>query len=250
MQPAARACSECGSHAVVEPNALTTEVIAGITAISKPPATGWRDTVALLATTLGFFAGMGVGFFVAGSWGAVLFGGAAVVGGYNKQFWKPAFKHTKQLRVIAAPAPPVAEAFIGRVHTHASQLAGGALAIATTYTVDGGTLARTIESVPFWLISGGRRILIDGAIRISPASGQRVPSAFADLVKLGVEIHRRARKRIVATRVTLQPDDMIVAKGELTTKQLFDGGYRDNLVDTLFGEAGQPIWIARDLPMR
>jgi hypothetical protein len=38
-----------------------------------------------------------------------------VIGGYTKQFWKTAFTHRKQLRAIAAPAPPITEAFIGRV---------------------------------------------------------------------------------------------------------------------------------------
>jgi hypothetical protein len=173
-----------------------------------------------------------------------------VIGGYNKQFWKTAFTHRKQLRAIAAPAPPITEAFNGRVQAHANQLAGGALAIATIYTLDGGVLVRTIEMVPFWLVTGGRRVLIDGAIRISAEPAQPVPNAFADLAKLGLPIRRRERARIAATRIALHPDDMIVAKGELTTKQLFDGGYRDNLVDTLFGENGRPIWIARDLAMK
>ena len=225
-------------------------MIAGVTTIAKAPATGWRDTVALLGTTLGFFAGMGIGFAIAGPWGATLFGGAAVIGGYNKQFWKTAFTHRRQLRAIAAPAPPIAEAFVGRVQAHTQQLAGGAVAIATTYLLDDGVLVRRIESVPFWLITADRRILIDGAIRISALDPEPVASAVKDLVQLGIQIRRRERSRLTAQRIALRPDDQIVAKGQVASMQLRDGGYRDNLVDALYGESGRAIWIEREPPMR
>jgi hypothetical protein len=250
VQAASGACSECGSNALVQPAELTIEVIAGVTTIAKAPATGWRDTVALLATTLGFFTGMGFGFFVAGPWGAVVFGGAAVIGGYNKQFWKTAFTHRKQLRAIAAPAAPISEAFTGRVQAHTHRLAGGAVAIATTYTLDGDVLVRRIETVPFWLLTGERRILIDGAIRIAAETATPIAGAVKDLSRIGIPIRRGERSRIAAQRVELHPDDKVIAKGEVVAMQLLDGGYRDNLVDTLYGETGKPIWIARDVPMR
>lgn len=227
------------------PAELTTEVIAGVTTVAKAPATGWRDTVALLATTFGFFAGMGIGFAIAGPWGATFFGGAAVLGGYNKQFWKTAFTHRRQLRAIAAPVPPVTEAFTGRVRVHAKQLAGGAVAIATTYLLDSGVLVRSIEAVPFWLIAGDRRILIDGAIRITAADAEPIATAVKELSQLGIPIRRRERGRITAHRVALHADDRITAKGHVAAMQLLDGGYRDNLVDALYGESGMPIWIAR-----
>jgi hypothetical protein len=244
-QTGSRACSECGSSELVPPGELTTEVIAGVTTIAKKPATGWRDTVALLATTFGFFAGMGIGFAVAGPWGATIFGGAAVIGGYNKQFWKPAFTHRRQLRAIAAPAPPIAEAFTGRVQPHGKRLAGGVVAIATTYLLDDGVLVRRVESVPFWLITGERRILIDGAIRIA-GDGDTIAHAVKDLLHLGIPIRRRERGRISAQRIALHAGDKITAKGSIATKQLLDGGYRDNLVEALYGESGVPIWIARE----
>jgi hypothetical protein len=237
------ACSECGGSTLVAPAELTTEVIAGVTTIAKAPATGWRDTVALLATTFGFFAGTGIGFVVGGPWGAIMGGATVAIGGYNKQFWKTAFTRRKQLRAIAAPAAPIAEAFTGRVQAHTTQLAGGAVAIATTYTLDGGVLVRQIEAVPFWLLTGDRRILIDGAIRIASEAAAPVASAVNDLAKLGIPIRRRERKRIAAHRFALRPDDKIIAKGAVAAMQLRDGGYRDNLVDTLYGETGRPIWI-------
>ncbi|HEY6034808.1 MAG TPA: hypothetical protein VIV58_11125 [Kofleriaceae bacterium] len=250
MQTGSRACSECGSSALVPPAELTTDVIAGVTTIAKAPATGWRDTVALLATTLGFFAGMGIGFAIAGPWGATFFGGAAVIGGYNKQFWKTAFTHRRQLLAIAAPAAPVAEAFIGRVQAHTQHLAGGAVAIATTYLLDDGVLVREIESVPFWLITGERRILIDGAIRIVATDPEPVAGAVRALVQLGLPIRRRERARLTAQRIALHPDDKITAKGQVASMQLLDGGYRDNLVDALYGESGRAIWIAREPALR
>lgn len=242
LQAASSSCLECG-NALVVPAELTTEVIAGVTAVAKSPATGWRDTVALLATTFGFFAGTGVGFVVAGPWGAIALGGAAVIGGYNKQFWKTALTHRRQLHAIAAPIAPVAEAFTGRVQAHTKQLTGGAVAIATTYTLDGGVLVRRVESVPFWLLTGERRILIDGAVRIAAQTAAPMPTAVKELTQLGIPIRRRERARIAAVRVALQPDDKIVAKGTVAALQLFDGGYRDNLVDTLYGETGRPVWI-------
>ena len=250
VQTGSRACGECGSKALVTPDELTTEVIAGVTTVAKNPATGWRDTVALLATTFGFFIGTGVGFAVAGPWGAVLFGGAAAVGGYNKQFWKAAFTRRRQLLAIAPPLAPVAEAFSGRVQVHSKRLAGGAVAIATTYFLDDGVIVRSIESVPFWLIAGERRILIDGAIRISAVDAEPVANAVKDLSRMGIPIRRRERGRISAVRAALHPDDKITAKGTVAAMQLLDGGYRDNLVDALFGESGKPIWIARDPSLR
>jgi hypothetical protein len=230
---------------------LTKPIVSGVTTIAKQPATGWRDGVALIATALGICVGVAVGALVTGGvFGAAV--GAGVVGmiGYNKQFWRAAF--TRSVRVSAvpmSPAPPEAEPIRGVVKAYEKHVGDDAVAIAITYLFDDDVIARTVEAVPFWLIDGQRRILVEGALRITRVSAKPMArtTAVKQLAQLGVQVRRADRERIWMTETVLRPDARVTAAGTLTARQLADG-YRDNLVDAFAGAPGQPVSITVDDP--
>jgi len=250
IQPRGAHCTDCGDKQLVEPSHLTVEVVTGVTALAKPPATGWRDSVAVSLTALAVCAGLIGGFLLAGPWGGLLGVTAATVGGYNKQFWRAAFTRRPRVAAIALLPPPVADTFEGVVKAHSQRLADNAVAIGTTYLFDADVIARRVRAVPFWLIAGERRILIDGAIRLSrPLStfGSHA-RALRELAKLGLPIRRGDRSRVQMIEIVLRPDDRITAAGTLASIHVADdGGYRDNLVEALHGDPGQPTTvISRD----
>lgn len=247
VQPPGTVCDDCGGARLVAPSSLTKPVVSGVTTVAKQPATGWRDGVALIATALGICVGVGVGALITGGvFGAAV--GASVAGmiGYNKQFWRTAFTRSVRVSAVAMlPAPPEAEPIRGVVKAYEKQVGDGdAVAIAITYLFDDHVIARTVEAVPFWLIDGERRILVDGALRITRVSAKPMArtTAVKQLAKLGVQVRRGDRDRIWMTETVLRPDDHVTAAGTLTARQLADG-YRDNLVDAFAGEPGQPVSI-------
>src|SRR5450432_3623593 len=246
IQPRGDQCTDCGDKQLVVPSHLTVEIVTGVTALAKPAATGWRDSVAVTLTALAICGGLIGGFLLAGPWGGLFGVTAATVGGYNKQFWRAAFTRRPRVAAIALLPPPVADTFEGVVKAHSQRLADNAVAIATTYLFDADVIARRVSAVPFWLITGERRILIDGAIRISrtlPTFGSHA-RALKELAKLGLPIRRVDRPRIQMIETVLRPDARITASGTLTSIQVADdGGYRDNLVDALHGDPGQPTVV-------
>jgi len=179
--------------------------------------------------------------------------GATVAGGlgYNKQFWRTAFRRSVRVSSVPMlPAPPEAEPIRGVVQAYEKHLGDGdAVAIAITYLFDGDVIARTVEAVPFWLIDGKRRILVDGTLRITRVAEKPKArtTAVKQLAKLGVQVRRADRERIWMTETVLRPDTHVTAAGTLTARQLADG-YRDNLVDAFAGEPGQPVAITVDDP--
>jgi hypothetical protein len=252
VQPPASVCADCGGARLVAPSSLTKPIVSGVTTVAKQPATGWRDTLALIATSLGVGVGAGVGAFVTrGMFGAMV--GASLAGGlgYRKQFWRAVF--TRSVRVSAVPmlpAAPKAEPIRGVVQPHEKHLGDGdAVAIAITYLFDYDVIARTVEAVPFWLIDGKRRILVDGMLRITRVSAKPKArtTAVKQLAKLGVQVRRADRERIWMTETVLRPNVHVTATGTLTARQLADG-YRDNLVDAFAAEPGQPVSITVDDP--
>jgi hypothetical protein len=252
VQPVGTVCVDCGGTRLVAPSSLTKPIVSGVTAVAKQPATGWRDSVALLATSLGVCAGVGVGALIThGVFGAVV--GASAVGmlGYNKQFWRTAFRRSVRVSSVAMlPAPPAADPIRGVVKAYEKHVGDGdAVAIATAYLFDDEVIARTIEAVPFWLIDGDRRVLVDGPLRVTRASAKPMArtTAVKQLGLLGVQVRRADRERIWMTETVLRPDVHVTAAGPLTARQLADG-YRDNLVDAFAGEPGRPVSITVNDP--
>jgi hypothetical protein len=250
IQPRSEGCIDCGDKQLVAPSQLTVDVVTGVTALAKPAATGWRDSVAVMLTAFAICGGLIGGFLLAGPWGGLFGVTATTIGGYNKQFWRAAFTRRPRVAAIALLPPPVAETFEGVVKAHSQRLADNAVAIATTYLFDADVIARRVSAVPFWLIAGERRILVDGTVRVSrtlPAFGSHA-RALKELAKLGLPIRRVDRPRIQMIETVLRPDAHITASGTLASIQVADdGGYRDNLVDALHGDPGQPtVVVSRD----
>jgi hypothetical protein len=248
LQPDGDACIECGAASLVEPRALAREVITALTAVTKPPPTGWRDKLALWTTAIATTTTLML---------PLLFGNAtwllAPIGvgafGYGKQFWRTKLKRDLRLVGISLPPPPAGESFIATVAPHANRISdpADAVAAATTYLLDDRVLLRRSEAVPFWLIAGDRRVLVDGVVHVDPAEpepGGRA-SALVELNQLGVPVRRRDRKRLSMIRTVLRAADCVAALGTIERRQFFDGSYRDNVVDGLTGVTGRPIWLAK-----
>jgi len=248
LQPDGGACIECGAAPLVEPRALARKVITGVTAVGKPPPTGWRDKLALWTTAIATTGALLLPMLLEnGTWLLAPLGVAAF--GYGKQFWRTKLRRTSRVPAIALPEPPVGEPFTAAVAGHERRIAGpaDAVAITTTYLFDDKVILRRSEAVPFWLIEGDRRVLVDGALHITavaPESGERT-TAVAELDALGVPLRARDRARVAMVRAVLRPTDRVTAIGVIEPRQFFAGSYRDNVVDALTGLAGRPIWLAK-----
>jgi hypothetical protein len=228
---------------------LARPIISGVTAISKLPSNGWRDALALAATGLGIFAGLGVGVLLFGPAGAIL-GPAIGAFGYTKQFWRTAFKRADRVTGVPQRRPPPGERLLGiaRPHERTLDAPNTPLVVATTITIDGGVLARRIESVPFWLaLPDQRRILIDGELWLASAHPERGDHAAARsaIVASGIPLLRSQRRRCTLTRTILCAGDSLSARGPVAPEQLVGGGYRDHLVDAMRGPPGHPLWLER-----
>ena len=247
----ARRCAHCGGP-VVLPADLARPVVSGVTALTRKPPTGWRDTLALLGTAVGVFGAAVGGAFVAGPVG-LLAGPAFGVLGYSKQFWRTAFKRRERVRAIAPPRPPVGAALTGVAQPHertlsADDVPAQPLVVAHTLGLGGDVLARRIEAVPFWLVlSDQRRILVDGSVWLASDSPEQLPAVTAceDLGVAGMPLSRAERRRITLSRTVLCAGDSVSAIGAITNEQLAGGGYRDHLVETLRGAPGTVVWLER-----
>ena len=222
--------------------------IEGLTTVKKTPATGWRDGVALIGTAFGVFGAGVVGALTVGPVGLLL-GPAFGVFGYTKQYWKAALKRRPRLAAVPAPTRPEGAALVGVARPFERMLAANALARATTIHSAHGVIVRGIESVPFWLALDDKRVLITGEVWLASSIPAQLPSATDTLRELEVNdlpVTRLQRRRMRASRVTIEAGDRVSVIGHVREEQLpGGGGYRDSLAETMRGEPGQIVWIQR-----
>ncbi len=248
----ARRCAHCGDD-TVPPNKLARPIISGVTAITKPPAKGWRDMLALLTTSFGMFGAAAAGAFYLGPIG-LLAGPAFATFGYTKQFWRTAFTRRDRVLPIDPPRPPPGDRLLGTAQPHERilELANAPaqpLVVASMVGLDGGVIARRIESVPFWLVlHDKRRILVDGILWLSSATPSRLDATAArnGLAAAGIPLTRAERNRITLWRTVLCAGDSVSALGTVAPEQLAGGGYRDHLIDAMRGHPGHPLWLERN----
>lgn len=242
-----RRCIDCSAETEALRD-LTRPQIAGLTAVPKQPATGWRDQVALWSTALGVIGGAATGVVVSHSVLGLLAGPALGVLGYSKQFWKAAFKRRPRLGAVAARERPPGPPLIGVAQPFERTVAGGALAIATTIENRAGVIARAIDAAAFWLIAD-RRVLVAGNCWVAgAASASLVPASILlrEIEAGGFPISRASRAGLRVTRVAIMPGDRIAVIGRLREEAIAGlGGYRDSLTETVRGEPGAPLWIDR-----
>lgn len=228
--------------------ALTRERIEGLTTVTKQPASGWRDGVALVGTAFGVCAASVVGAFALGPAGLVL-GPVFGAFGYSKQYWRTAFKRRPRLVAVPAPVRPEGEALVGVARPFERTIGTSSLATATTIANAQGVMVRGIASVPFWLALDDKRVLITGEVWLASLVPQELPSAIDALRALEVgdlPVSRAQRKQLLATRVTIEAGDRVSVIGRVREEQLpGGGGYRDSLAETVRGEPGQVVWIQR-----
>ena len=227
---------------------LTRVRIEGLTTVKKIPPTGWRDGLALLGTAFGVFGAGVAGVLVVGPAGLLL-GPAFGVFGYTKQYWKAALKRRPRLAAVPAPTRPEGEALVGVARPFERMLDGNLLASATTIHTAQGVIVRTIESVPFWLALDDKRVLVTGEAWLASLVAEKLPSATDALRELKINnlpVTRVQRRRLRASRVTIEAGDRVAVIGHVREEQLpGGGGYRDSLAETMRGEPGQIVWIQR-----
>ena len=237
----------CGSTTAAI-GALTRERIEGLTTVTKQPASGWRDAVALVGTAFGVIGAGVVGAFAVGPAGLLL-GPAFGAFGYTKQYWKAALKRRPRLAAVPAPTRPEGEALVGVARPFERTLDAAALATATTIHGARGVMVRGIESVPFWLALDDKRVLVTGEVWLSSLVPAELPSATDALRELEVNdlpVTRAQRRKLRASRVTIEVGDRVSVIGRVREEQLpGGGGYRDSLAETVRGEPGQVVWIQR-----
>lgn len=228
---------------------LTRERIEGVTAIANRPRSGWRDAVALLATAFSLLGAGAAGLLVTHHSAGLLL--APVVGlfGYTKQFWRVAFKRRPRLETVAAPIAPDGLALEGIAQTFDRTVGSKQLAIATTFVLGGGVIARAIEAVPFWLVLPDRRVLVTGpcwlvGVSNQTSGGDPVAAVLAELGAVELPLTPKYLNRLVVKRVAIAEGDRVSVIGRLQDQQIAgSGGYRDSLVETVTGEPGTIVWI-------
>jgi hypothetical protein len=173
--------------------------------------------------------------------------------GYTKQFWRTAFKRRDRVLPVALPRAPRGDRLLGTAQPHERKLdlvnaRATPLVVASIVALDGGVIARRIESVPFWLVlADKRRILVDGVVWLASAKPEKLDATAAreGLAAAGIPLTRAERKRITLWRTVLCASDTLSAIGPVAPEQLAGAGYRDHLVDAMRGIAGHPLWLER-----
>lgn len=247
-------CVHCGTI-TVEPRQLARPVISGITAITKQPPSGFRDFLAITATSLGIIGGFGVGALLLGPPGLLL-GAAVGIFGYTKQYWRTALKRQDRIVGVAPPRRPPGERLVGIAQPLDRTLdvpdaRPQPLAVATTILLEGKVIARRIESVPFWLVlSDTYRILVDGPLWLASYRPELRDNAAARevIVSAGIPLPRSQRRKCKLVRTILCAHEQLGALGPIAPEQLFGGGYRDHLVNAMRGAPGAPLWLERYEP--
>jgi hypothetical protein len=244
----ARLCVDCGEHTAAFAELLEIRV-EGLTTVSKHPASGWRDTLALFGTAFGIFAAGAAGVLISKSAVGLLLAPAAGIFGYTKQYWRTAFKRRPRLAAVPARGRPAGDALVGAAQPFEHTVRSGALAVATTIESRQGVIVRAIDAVPFWLALPERRVLVTGEYWVAGTASERdnaVSVALGELEANELPIAMASKRRLRVMRVMLMPGDPIAVIGRPREEQLpGGGGYRDALVETIRGEAGSPVWIER-----
>lgn len=244
LQPESR-CVDCrtGTEALRD---LTRPQFAGVTAVTKQPATGWRDQVALWSTALGMLGAAVAGALITSSPVGLLAGPAVGAFGYTKQFWRTALKRRPRLGTVEAPAPPPGPAIVGVAQPFERTVAGGALAIATTIENRHGVIARLVDAAAFWLVAD-RRFLVTGNCWVAGVAGRSWPRStlLHELAAGGFPIGHVKRAGLRIHRVAVMPGDRIAVNGRPSEEAIAGLGYRDAVTDALRGEPGRPVWIDR-----
>lgn len=254
LQPPSPACRLCG-HAAPQPLLdISTARVEGLLPISRAPD-GELERDRFPNAVIALLCG---GALALASRSLAGFGAAPVIGWFllrgRPRVKEPAWR--QRLEPIAPPRPPAAprSRLVGVAERLERTLGEGhraALLIATEVHEEAGLLVRGVEAVPFWLVVGGRRVLISGAAwahdpRRPPAHG----GAYLD--QLGcpeLPVSRKTRRRLRGARTVIRPGDRIAIHGELREEQLpIVTGYRDSLGETLRGEPGAPLWIEKLAP--
>jgi hypothetical protein len=169
--------------------------------------------------------------------------------GYSKQYWKAALKRRPRLLAVPPPTRPDGETFVGVARPFQRTLTANVLASATTIHTAQGVMLRAIESVPFWLALDDKRVLVTGEVWLASLVPAELPSATDVLRELEVNdlpVTRVQRRKMRASRVTIEAGDRVSVIGRVREEQLpGGGGYRDSLAETVRGEPGQIVWIQR-----
>ncbi|TMQ11705.1 MAG: hypothetical protein E6J90_33860 [Deltaproteobacteria bacterium] len=244
----ARVCVDCGADTAALGKLLQVR-IEGLTTVSKRPATGWRDTLALLGTAFGIFAAGTAGVLISHSPAGLLLAPAVGIFGYTKQYWRSAFKRRPRLAAVPPRSRPAGEPLIGTAQPFEQTVRSGALAVATTIESRRGVIVRAVDAVPFWLALPGRRVLVTGDYWVAGTASERdnaVSVALGELEAAELPIATVSTRRLQVLRVMLMPGDRVAVSGRAREEQLPGaGGYRDALVETIRGESGSPVWIDR-----
>lgn len=247
-------CIDCGERTTTV-EGLIQQRIAGLTTASRPPASGWRDAVALYATAFGSLGAAAAAVLITGSAFGML--AAPVVGlfGYKKQFWKTVFRRRPRLAAVPPPPRPARPPLVGVAQPFERTVAGGVLVIATTIENSQGVIVRAVDAAPFWLVLADRRVLVTGDCWVAgAASASLAPESQAIReIDLGaLPIARTIHNHLRIIRTVVAPGDRVAVRGRVREEQHAGaGGYRDALTETIRGEPGALVWIDRlDEPSR
>jgi hypothetical protein len=263
IQPPSELCTHCGND---RPRLLDGELddllrpqVTGISRIDRPPATGWRDLVAVTATAIGVGGGTLGGILLVHHPVGALAGFAIGWFGYRKQFWKTILVRSPRLLPVDFPSPPAgdvvelsgtAQLFERTVVAPITRVP--ALAAAVTVEIDRrgpalGTarlVVRAIHAAPFWLVTEGappRRVLITGACWVTPPK-HRAPDVKRASAEIGAP-DLPLPKDSIAEEAAVEVGARVTVTGVLREEQLAAGGYRDSRVETMRGEPGSVVWI-------
>lgn len=223
--------------------------IEGLTVVSKPPPSGWRDAVALLSTAFGLLGAGAAGVLLLDSRAGILLAPVVAAIGYNKQFWKMALKRRPRLSTVPRPTAPDGAAIEGLAQPFEKVIGTKQLAIATTVELGNEVVVRAIEAVPFWIALNDRRVLVTGPCWVGGTPqpiGGGVKEALAKLQATELVVTRAQRRKLVIKRIVIAEGDRVSVIGRRTEQQIAGaGGYRDSLVETVEGEPGAVAWIER-----
>jgi hypothetical protein len=223
--------------------------IEGLTVVSKPPPSGWRDAVALLGTAFGLIGAGAAGVLVSHHPAGILLAPVVAAVGYNKQFWRMAFKRRPRLSSVPRPSAPEGTSVEGIAQPFEAMIGTKQLAIATTFELGDSVIVRAIEAVPFWIALPDRRVLVTGPCWLAGSATQirgDVTEQLAALAALEVPLTRAQRRKLIVKRVAILEGDRVSVIGHRTEQQIAGaGGYRDSLVETVEGQPGAVVWIER-----
>jgi len=233
---------------------------------ASPPPDHNRGGGVVLGTMFLMMLGSGVGNAIGGPAGA-LAGFILGLAPYRKHFWKLVPIKRQWLRPIADPIPPSIDdgrvRLVGTAQLHQTTTptpGSKREALAASVVVRAvrdpdvevapdelGTrsyLVRAVASAPFFLVTEGRRILVTGTVWVASRSAVRL-TIDPHLVVQRLGLPRRYLPRWVAAEEAVVSDGRkLSVSGRLREEAVPGVGYRDDVIETLRGEPGEPVWIA------